>query len=543
MRSHDGGRGRKRLIKLRPQAWSWTVAAVLAVAGVAVQLYATHHGAGVSPDSTVYIGAARNLIQGAGLQYLGDSGKLIPLALWQPLYPILLSAGSLVGVDPWLFGRFLNALLIGANLMLFECLVWRATGGRWISAWCASAILIASPAFIEVHSWIWTEPATLFAGFCGLGLLDAFLVSRRRSFLVLAGLMVSAAIMCRYAAVAFLIAGAGVLLLPLAGARAGRRVQNGLIFSAIGLLPMALWMMRNALLAGSAFNRLVEVNTAILPVIVVDGFGVLIDWLSPGRLPQLVRSLLTLGVLGIWLFLAARGMRAHIAELHSNIGRRSYLPELLVGFLLAHLIPIVAVNIFFSPGVHVDERVLLPAYVAGVSLSVVLLARFFTLSLFRWGGRSDIWLSATWAGLIGIFAAAALIIYMNGVHTLDLVSGYHRDGIGYATSDWQASPIINYLRTHTEQVLLMSNGPDIIYFLTGRQAMMLPGTSEEISRAAKEYVDHPDCEIDPVWIIYFRERLRRFEVPSERAIAASLRLRPVFGNDTGSIYCILAGPK
>jgi hypothetical protein len=533
------GPERKALISLRWLAGGWAVAGVLALAGVAVQLYATSNGAGVSPDSVYYLTAAENIIRGYGLQYIGDSGKLVPLVLWQPLYPLLLSASRPTGITAWEFGRFFNAGMAASNLVLAQWLVWRASGRRWSVAWAAAIILLATPTFIEVHSWIWSESPMMFAGFCGLGLLDVYLVSGKRLYLVVASLSISAAVMLRYAALGFPMLGIIALLLPLGKRPLRMRVWDGLFFLAIIIIPVAGWMIRNALQAGSALDRSVGFYPGALATVAQDGFGAMVNWLSPGRMPGLLRSFIAILILILWATLAARRVRQHLATMERVDGYKTFLPELMAGYVLAHFFPIIASAGFLSPGVNVDERTMVPALVAAVLLSMALLGRSDAIG--KNGGSLIAQLkrpSAQLAGRLGILIGLALLIAMNGVHTLDWVSSAHQEGIGYATLDWQSSTIMEYLRSHTGQALLMSNGPDIIYFLTGRQAMMLPATSEAVLQAGLQSSGRLDCDVDPVWIVYFRGGLRRFKIPSERDLATSLDLDPIYGTDYASIYCL-----
>lgn len=72
--------------------------ALAALAAVVVWL-ATPFGIGVTPDSTVYIDAAHNLLHGRGVVVLTASGEVKPLNHYPPLYPAVLATLGLVGVS------------------------------------------------------------------------------------------------------------------------------------------------------------------------------------------------------------------------------------------------------------------------------------------------------------------------------------------------------------------------------------------------------------------------------------------------------------
>src|SRR6267143_4110417 len=95
------------------------IVAVIAVAGILFVLLATRFGAGISPDSTVYLDAARSLLRGAGLSVMsGRSSELIPLTHYPPLYPALLALIGKSGMPLESAARVLNAVLFGANAAL-----------------------------------------------------------------------------------------------------------------------------------------------------------------------------------------------------------------------------------------------------------------------------------------------------------------------------------------------------------------------------------------------------------------------------------------
>jgi hypothetical protein len=138
--------GKSRLILLP------VVAAMLCVIAFGLQLYMTPYGAAVSPDSVKYITSARNLADGNGLLQLADNGELVPLTLWAPLYPVLLSAGALIGVDPWEFGRYLNAILFAGNILLLQMILFRLTEGSNWATIIGGIVMILSPIVLEVHT-------------------------------------------------------------------------------------------------------------------------------------------------------------------------------------------------------------------------------------------------------------------------------------------------------------------------------------------------------------------------------------------------------
>lgn len=121
--------------------------ALLGLAAVAVQLYSTRLGIGLSFDPVVYLTVAGNLLKGRGLTQAGQT-----LSHFPPLYPLLLAlSGGLAG-DLDLGARLLNALLWGANTFVSGLIVRRLTAGRLWPALLAALLMALSPAMFEIHA-------------------------------------------------------------------------------------------------------------------------------------------------------------------------------------------------------------------------------------------------------------------------------------------------------------------------------------------------------------------------------------------------------
>ena len=80
--------------------------------------FATRLGAGISPDSTVYVDAANNLKMGRGLSVQSGPDEFTPLTHFPPLFPALLALLGSLGFDASSGARWLNVLLFGGNIFL-----------------------------------------------------------------------------------------------------------------------------------------------------------------------------------------------------------------------------------------------------------------------------------------------------------------------------------------------------------------------------------------------------------------------------------------
>jgi hypothetical protein len=251
---------------------------ILALIGVIAVLFATSSGIGISPDSTVYIGAARNLLQGRGLSESTASGTK-PLTHFPPLLPSLLAVGGLLGVEPLAGARWLNAILFGATILLGGLLIRLYTRGALWAALLGSFLLLTSHDMLLIHSMAWTEPLFLYFGFLGLALLAAHFDGRNT--LVASSVAVAFAFLARYSGVAFVMTGiAGILLLERNTFR--KRIGDAVIFGVISCGPMALWMAGNVFATGAPTSR----HLAVHPVTYTHLQQALVtvsQWGIPGR--------------------------------------------------------------------------------------------------------------------------------------------------------------------------------------------------------------------------------------------------------------------
>src|SRR6187397_1863335 len=73
----------------KPSVLFWCALAALALLGIALLWRATALGAGISPDSTVYVSMARSYLNALGFEFVLQSGGDFP-----PFYSMLLAFGG-----------------------------------------------------------------------------------------------------------------------------------------------------------------------------------------------------------------------------------------------------------------------------------------------------------------------------------------------------------------------------------------------------------------------------------------------------------------
>ena len=406
---------------------------MLCVIAFGLQLYMTPYGAAVSPDSVKYITSARNLADGNGLLQLANNGELVPLTLWAPLYPVLLSAGALIGVDPWEFGRYLNAILFAGNILLLQMILFRLTEGNSWATIIGGIVLILSPIVLEVHTWIWTEPLAILLGFGSLLATQIYVDRGSVVDLVLVGLLLALGLLNRYAAIAFPLTVFTSFFFTRDRMGKLRRWQELLIVASISFVPLGILMLRNALIEVGAVGRNMIYYPASVSVTLQDAIEAISVWAVPGRIRAPERYTVASVISLVWFCLISWGIvKARRAE-HQTAPRWLNFQQVLYIFLVASILPPLVVNIFFSPGVLVDERVLSLAYIAGVILSVSLMKSIILSILRILRSRFH---AISIVGLVfrvGILAVGITLIALNAVHAIDWVRNAQDDGRGFGS--------------------------------------------------------------------------------------------------------------
>jgi len=230
---------------------SWLIP--LAILGVAAILYVSPWGVAVTHDSVLYLSAGENLSQGLGMQRAGPNGELRPIAHYPPLYPMLLAALLLLGMDEVHAATWLSAVLFGVNIGIAGMIVLWLTR-RLHGALLAQFAILVSPVMLETHLNALSEPLFFTWLLLNLWLLAMYLETQRRPLLIAAGVACSLASLSRYVGGA--LGGAGIVILALRRRTPiKRRLEDVAILAGVSLCPLLLWYVRNLILAGSSANR------------------------------------------------------------------------------------------------------------------------------------------------------------------------------------------------------------------------------------------------------------------------------------------------
>ena len=437
--------------------WSW----LLAIAGAtfAAVSIATRYGIGVSTDSVAYIAEARQLVNGEGLTLpaglleiyadVDPSRSVVPTAHFPPMYPLVIALTGLAHDSASSF-RWLNSLLLSITATTLAAMVERDTRSRW-AACLAVGVVVLAPAVLRVHSMAWSEPLFVALGFAGLLALARFLEVQDTWMLVTGSAGVGLAWLTRYVGIAFVLTGLVALLLH--RRRIGRRPAA--VYLLVSALPMTAYLGAMALSdGGGAGFTLVAERPA--PGELRLGVESLRDWFRVAR-PLSIVHLAAWASVAILLYLQLRrGTRPRSGEPDDRL---RHLPVVLVSFLVIYPAVLLVSLSVFAEYLPLEERYLVPLYVAAVALAACAVSR-----LLRARRRFREPLLVAVALVVAGTAAVGTTVLDTGTH------GYP----GFEAHFWRESEAMTEIEGLPQSTRIYSNYPEAIYFRTGREARLLP---------------------------------------------------------------------
>jgi len=215
----------------------------MAIIILVVTLVATRNGAGLDPDSVVYVATGRDLYLGRGF---GD------FVAWPPGYPLLIAGGMHLGLAAEQAARLVPALSI--SLSTFPLFIMgRLLGGRTAGYLSSLIPLVLWPlALVSVYAW--SEMPYIFFSLCSVLCLTCLAASdgsRGRLYLLFVAAVFAACVaLMRYIGVSVIVTGALVILLDRRFSLK-QRLLEAIGFGIVAAGPTGAWVVRNMLNTGT----------------------------------------------------------------------------------------------------------------------------------------------------------------------------------------------------------------------------------------------------------------------------------------------------
>ena len=426
------------------------VAALLLLAG-------TRSGVTVSPDSVGYIAAARNFISGHGLSVMKADGSFVPVTAVPPLYSMTLGLILRTDVDLFNGARYLNLLLFAGTIAICFRIFERAVGTSGTVLSSVLVITITSVTLLMVFASAWSE--CLFIFFATLGLYWLCRYPEETRVINYAAVAFACAWITRY--IGFTLVITGLIWIFMKNDGWGHRVRIAARYLVIAMMPMALWLIRNATTGLPPVGRSVEFHF-------VSGahfrslWHTIATWFVPERLSSPVKAALLLVEFALLVMLIVSERRSEPKRQPSE-NRVLHVMSIFSAVYLASLIASISLVDFSTP---LDYRILAPAFIPFLAAGASILAPMFAAA------QPD----RARAAAIGALAMFVVACHVGAAVNWARVSG-NGYWAAYAGREWRESATIAAVRSLPSEAKIFSNATEPIYLLTGRTASGLPNVS------------------------------------------------------------------
>ena len=421
----------------RPDGLTLAIVAIaLLGVGLVLAREATY-GVAFTWDSVNYLGAARELLTA------GDFARALeerePFTTWGPFYPMLLAAGGFGTFDPLDVAGPLGAAAFALTVLAAGLWMRRAIASRALVVWGCLALACAFP-LARLAGFVLSEAPFILFVTLALSRVAAFRDGGGRTALAWAAAFTALACLTRYAGVALILAALPLLLLR-GGPRLRERARDAALYLVVAVLPLGLWLARNALLVGSPTGKRIPGDA--LPAVLGRTFQTLESWLYPGFEAARVERLMNAGTAAVLLALAvvvvacvvrgggtARWLRGRSFALVNGAFAFTYASFLVITASLT----------------HVDEgyRHLAPLLPPLLLLVVFAVDRLWSRVRERDGMRLAVPLAALATLGLGLWLSLAALRTAN-----DIVEA-NGEGVrgSFTTARWRDSETVRYVREH-----------------------------------------------------------------------------------------------
>ena len=233
------------ILRWRPDRFTLTLAALALLGAALILARQVNYGVDLMfGDSAVYISVARHLLMGEGFVNMMDK---TPYEKWPPLYPILLAAASLFVFDPYTVAGPLNAAIFGLTIFAAGHYLRQRIHSRFLILWACLAFLLSVPLTSIAYMAI-SEPLFILLVILSLLHTDTFLGQGKRTSLLWAAVFTALACLTRYFGLTLPMTIVPLILLQRNTALVAK-MKHITAYTLISVPPIALWMLRNFLLA------------------------------------------------------------------------------------------------------------------------------------------------------------------------------------------------------------------------------------------------------------------------------------------------------
>ena len=425
----------------------WLLLSILSLSSILLIFISTkNYGVGVSPDSTVYINAAKQII----------NGETINLVMWPPFYPAALALCSKLFNSQILdTARIMNAVLFGLTIFVSGILFKRNLRSSSVILVLGIMTVIISVPLFQVHLWAWSEPLFILFSTLFLLFIDNYVNSKKFIDLILSAICVSFCCFTRYVGIAYILVGI-IILIIIFFREIKKMLRNLFYFTTTSVIPIALWLYRNKLYSGTFTGpRAPSIHTYS------ENFRAMgnsiLNWYIPARV-EMNRLLLALLFIIIGFFIGIYFIKAKPKGINYFVWQYPY------------IIYIVIYSIFLVASSPSYQQLIDSRYLSPILIPLNILLVFYILEI------SKIFegiLNNNKAFLLKILIMISFLV-VPFLRAKSSIMNQIDQGIGYTAKVWEESETIEFLESNSLNCAIYSNGADVIYFLSGEQVNSLP---------------------------------------------------------------------
>jgi len=495
---------------------------------IIVVVASTPFGLGVSPDSVMYLSAARSLNSGNGLQALQWTGVFSFMGHFPPILSLLLS------IVPELIQK--NAVVMQVGLLIASSylvlLITRKITKDELCSRITQVVTVLSYPVLYVHSQVWSEPLMMLSILAIVLLLMHYNENRKHQFLVSIVVITMFLPLIRYATLYMIPLVWGYIIL----------IENGWTLTNLWLLfkkkewvallqakgkyllllllllaPYVLWQkyvgLHQAIVRPLSWHP-ITIGTAL------QGVNTLVGWFIPIYLGKIITYLAAAVLFLLLLFGIFRVISTKLFTTQA-VEDRSIL--LIAGPVLIYVLFLIVSISLFDAATPLDNRIIAPVF----PLIVIVI-----LSL--WGTKSN-------KKVIDMGLKALVLLFV--VTTLAkgglFIVKSNKNGQEYADTQWQFSQTIQAVKELDSTVFIVSNSREGIYSMTGRSAATLPKIVDTQGKRSQSFPVIMQSYMKPnTCIVYFKRIFwNSSKLPIENDIRSFGPYSSIKQYKDGTIYC------
>ncbi|MCJ7692900.1 MAG: phospholipid carrier-dependent glycosyltransferase [Sedimentisphaerales bacterium] len=471
-----------------PDILTYAALAILALAAFICTLKSTSLlGPGMSPDAVCYVAAAESLLQGNG--YLDFDRD--PYTHWPPLFPTLMAALGLVGIEPLQAARFVNGAAFALIVLIAGLLFKKRINSRLLVV-IGSAVVMLSTILLKISVYAWSEPVFLVFTILFVLTLSRFLENEKIKWLILAAICSALACLQRYIGVTVIATGGVLIFFFMTQTKWLKRIKYCIIYGVIACTPIGLWALRCRLTPQTGVDYRFEIEWNIHTK-VAEMLDLMTPWFVPEKVPPGAR----LVIVGVFTAILIAAVVVKRRKFGKEQVENKTLVKVAITFVAVYCTAVTAARILV--GIWATKRISSPIYVLIILLTLIGLDALSTLI-----GAA---LRKKWAGYLLIAALCVLWLFSYRVPLFKQhVRRYEQYGIpGLNSAGWHRSPLINWLRENPLKGPVFSNEPHAVFFLSKHQTRISPRKNIKIETFI-EYLDPQGTN----YLIWFKRHWRDY---------------------------------